>query len=173
MATYLRAGNQPATLLGHDRGMARFLVVLFAALLAASTATASGKEKEEKPKTVGQYVDLSPVALPIVANGRLINYVFVSVRVVLKSTANTPKIREREPYFRDALVRAGHRTPFNSASDYTSIDEKKLEASLFREVVAIAGPRDIQSVKVLSQTPKTLAGLPKIGVRSGVSDVRP
>ena len=153
--------------------MTRFLVVLLAALLASSTATASGKKKEEEGKTVGQYVDLSSVALPIVANGRLVNYVFVSARVVLKSGANTSKIREREPYFRDALVRAGHRTPFNSATDYTSVDEKKLAAPLFREVVLLAGARDIESVKVMSQTPKTRAGLPKIDGRSSVGEVRP
>ena len=154
--------------------MKRFLSIFFIAVLISSTATASGKNKgEDEAKTVGQYVDLSSVALPIVADGRLINYVFVSVRVVLKSTANTSKIREREPYFRDALVRAGHRTPFNSATDYTSIDEKKLEAVLLREVVAIAGARDIQAVKVMAQTPKTRAGLPKIGGRTSVGEVRP
>ena len=50
--------------------------------------------------------------MPIVVDGQLVNYVFVYVRLNLTSGANATRLREKEPFFRDALVRAGHRTPF-------------------------------------------------------------
>ncbi len=43
------------------------------------------------------------------------NYVFVIVRINLTTTANAAQLREKEPFFRDALVRAGHRTPFSQS----------------------------------------------------------
>ncbi|HXA39575.1 MAG TPA: hypothetical protein VNW53_11285 [Phenylobacterium sp.] len=108
----------------------------------------------EKPKEVGQYVDLQPVAMPIVIDGRLVNYVFVYVRVNLKGGADIIKARDREPAFRDALVRDGHRTPFVLANDWSRIDEAKLIAAMTRDAAAITGPGVVASVSVTSQTPQ-------------------
>jgi len=130
--------------------------LILAALIAASPALAKEGGKVE----VGQYVDLSPVALPIVVRGELVNYVFVYVRINLTSGANPVKLREKEPYFRDALVRAGHRTPFTKADDYLSIDVPRLTATLQREASLIAGPGMVRSVVVTSQAPKRRAGVP-------------
>ena len=140
--------------------MDRRALIAFAPLaLLAAPAWAS---EEKKPvKADGQYVDLSPVALPIVVRGLLVNYVFVSVRIQLSTLANTGKLRTREPYFRDALVRAGHRAPFFTlATDYTKIDEVKLKAVLLREAIAIGGAKEVKSVTLLSQSPKKRTGLP-------------
>ena len=96
------------------------------------------------------------LAEPLMVDGQVVNYIFVTVRIDLTPSANAAKLREREPYFRDALVRAGNRTPFTLASDYTKIDEARLVASLTRDAVAIAGAGAVRGVKVLSQAPKSL-----------------
>jgi len=113
------------------------------------------------------------VALPIVVDGKLINYVFVSVRVVLTTSANTAKLREREPYFRDALVRAGHRTPFTNSKDYMSVDVPRLQATMMREAVAIAGPKDIKAITITSQAPKRRIAPPKAAGPRGAAEIRP
>ena len=131
--------------------MLKRLLILVAplALLAGSV------QAEEKPKTaVGQYVDLQPVALPIVVDGRLVNYVFVYVRVNLTGGADVTKIRTKEPFFRDALVREGHRTPFIVPGDWEKVDEAKLSAVMTRDAAAIAGPGAVSSVIVTSQAPQ-------------------
>ena len=130
-------------------------------VLAASAAQASGGGGEGGKAAGGQYVDLSPVALPIVLNGRLINYVFVQVRLNLAPSADALKIREKEPWFRDALVRAAHRTPFTKATDYTVVDEARMKAALMREAAAIAPARNLLSVTLVSQTPKQRSRLPR------------
>lgn len=117
--------------------------------LGAGAARAEGESKK-----VGQYVDISPVALPIGVNGRLLNYVFATVRVNLSSGADANKLREKEPYFRDALVRAGHRTPFTLANDYNRLDQAKLKASLMREAAALVGAANLASIEVVSETPR-------------------
>jgi len=127
-----------------------------ALILALASAPAVASEPKSKSEESGQYVAVSPVGLPVVVGGKVINYVFVTVRIDLSPTANAAKLREREPYFRDALVRAGNRTPFTLASDYTKIDEKRLVAAMTRDAVAIAGPGAVRGVKVVSQAPKSL-----------------
>jgi len=134
--------------------------VIAAAPLALFAAGARASEpKPERPS--GQYVDLSPVALPIVVDGKVVNYVFVYARVNLSASADLQKLRTKEPFFRDALVRAGHRTPFTDPHDYFRVDEVKLKAAFLREAQAIGGSRDVVSVSVESQTPKRRTGIPK------------
>lgn len=129
------------------------LLAIAGQALAAETAA---------PKTPdGQYVDLAPVALPIVVEGQLINYVFVSTRLQLSASADAAKLRAKEPFFRDALVRAAHKTPFTNPSDYTKVDVPRLQAVLLREATAIAGGKGIKAAVVTSQTPKRRLGLPK------------
>lgn len=125
-----------------------------ATALVAGAAHAGEKPKEGgKSKEVGQYVELQPVAMPIVADGRLVNYVFVSVRVNLKAGADVSKVRDKEPLFRDALVRDGHRTPFVLPTDWQKVDEAKLIATMLRDANQIA-PGVVASVVVTQQTPQ-------------------
>jgi hypothetical protein len=131
--------------------MKRFAVALALALLAAPVAA------EEKKKDEGsQNISISPVGLPIVVDGKVVNYVFVTIRLDLAPLVNSTKLREKEPYFRDALVRAGHRTPFTLRSDLTKVDEAKLKAVMMQEATAIAGPGAVRAVVIVSQAPKTM-----------------
>lgn len=151
--------------------MIRRVCIALLALALATPALAEGKKAE--PKEVGQYVDLSPVALPIAVNGRLVNYVFVSVRILLSGQANTPKLRGKEPFFRDALVRLAHRTPFTDPKNYQAVDAARLQASLLHEAVVIAGAGDVTGVVVTSQTPKKLVPPPGQSTRPGANEIHP
>ena len=139
----------------------RALLAPIFGLAALTFATTAGHASEKEAKgDVGMYVDLQPVGMPIVVNRQLVNYVFVYVRINLTSGANVSRLREKEPFFRDALVRAGHRTPFTLASDYGAVDVPKLTAALTRDATAIAGPGQIRSVVVTSQAPRRRARIP-------------
>ncbi|MDO9335360.1 MAG: hypothetical protein Q7T61_03075 [Caulobacter sp.] len=137
----------------------RALLALAPALLAASAAQASAPA--EKKESGGQYVDLAPIALPVVVGRRLVNYVFVSLRLNLTPSADMAKLRAKEPWFRDAVVRAGHRQPFTDPKNYLVLDAARLKAVLLREAGAIAGPRNFTSVTINSMTPKQRSGLPR------------
>jgi hypothetical protein len=135
----------------------RALLLSLPLALAAGAAFAQAKE-------AGNYVDLAPVPLPVVVNGRLVNYVFVYMRVNLVANADTPRWRDKEPYFRDALVRLGYRTPFTWPADYTRLDEARLKAALYQAAVGVTGPGVVASVEVLpGGGPMKRTGLPKPG----------
>lgn len=136
----------------------RSLLAALPVLLFARQASAAGKSAGKEPTT--QHLDISPVALPVVLGSRVVNYIFVSVRLNLAPMANVQKIRAREPFFRDALVRAGHRAPFTAHKDFVSLDEARLKTVMLKEAVRLGG-KDVQGVAVMSQTAKRQSGLPK------------
>ena len=135
------------------------ILALSLALAASASVAAAGDDKQ--PQTVGQYVDLQPVAMPIVVNGQLVNYVFVYVRINLAARADVIRLRTKEPFFRDALVREGHRTPFIVPGDWQRIDERRLSNALMRDAQAIAGAENVNSVVVTSQAPQRRALPPR------------
>ncbi len=139
----------------------RSLIALIPFMLAAGPAAAAGGGAKPAGKSgAAQHIDISPVALPVTIGSRVVNYIFVGVRLNLSAMANVQKLREREPFFRDALVRAGHRTPFTGKSDFTSLDVERLKSVMLKEAVRLGG-KDVQSVAVTSQTAKRQSGLPK------------
>jgi hypothetical protein len=111
---------------------------------------------QDKPATV----QLGAVALPVVVNGRLINYVFVTVKLDLSPTADGAVVRSKEPFFRDALVRAGHRTPFTLASDYTRLDDKRIRAEVISDAAVILGRGVLANVEIVKQVSQRRSGLP-------------
>lgn len=143
--------------------MRRLVLILAGCLTLVASSALAAEGGKEKGKDPGQYVDLQPVGLPVVLDGRLINYVFVSIRIQLTPQANVSKLRSLEPYFRDALVKLGHHTPFTSATSYSTLDMPRLKAAFDREAAGIAGPGAVKSIDVVAETPQRTSGLPRPG----------
>ena len=135
----------------------RDLIAATAALSAVATAAAA----EDAPAG-GQSLSMPGVGLPIIAGGRLRNYVFVSLRLHLGGSATPETMRPKEAFLRDALVRAGHRTPFVVVGDWTRIDTVALSTSLMRSAATIAGRGSVTRVEIVSQAPRR-----RIGVQAG------
>lgn len=141
--------------------MSRLLALALACCLAANVAQASAPPKEDKKKDGGSNLEMAPVALPVVVDGQVVNYVFATVKINLSATADLARWRAREPYIRDAVVKTAHRTPFTRTDDYLSLDEARLKASVQREAAAVMGAKDIKSVVVVQQIPKKRTGVPR------------
>ena len=128
---------------------------------------------EEKGKAAAaQTIALEAVALPIIIDGRLINYVFCSIRLDLYPNADGAKVRAKEEYFRDDLVRVGHRTPFVLKDDYTRVDEAKVRAEILRIAPGLVGPGLIRSATIVKQASQKLMALPP-SQRTGSREIVP
>jgi hypothetical protein len=131
------------------------LIVAVLAGLGSPLCLGPALAAESAAPAADQSVTLATVALPLVVDGQVVNYVFVSVKLLLTPSADASALRDKEPYFRDALVRAAHRgAPFVRSGDNNRLDEGRLKAVMYREAVALAGPGKIAGVAVLSQTPQ-------------------
>ena len=131
------------------------------ALAVIAAALAGPAAAEQAIKGANPTVLMTPVAMPVVVNGRLVNYVFVTIRLSLSPKADSVKLRAMEPYFRDALVRAGHRTPFTRADNYTLLDDARLKAALLREANAIGGAGSVIGATINREQAMHIDGLPK------------
>jgi hypothetical protein len=136
-------------------------VSLLTLLAAASIAGAAVAQEGGTPPPPSPTVLMSPLALPIVVDGQLVNYVFVTLRLRLSPNADSLKMRAMEPYFRDALVRYGHRKPFVRPDNYTVLDDDKLKAAVLSQAAALVGPGMIASAQVVREQSEHYTGLPK------------
>ncbi|MBO9560614.1 MAG: hypothetical protein J7515_18780 [Caulobacter sp.] len=136
-----------------------FLTVSLALLATPALARSAKKEKkggkegegEEAPDPV---IKLQSMALPVIANGKLINYVFVQMSITLKPGVPTTIFEDKEPILRDAIVREAHAKPFVRPDSYVALDEGRLKASVLRETNGLIGPGKVALVAVIKQTPR-------------------
>jgi len=105
-------------------------------------------------------VNLQGVGLPVIAGGRVRNYVFVSIRLHLSGSAVMEAVRAKDAHFRDALVKAAHRTPFTVADNWSQLDAAALSRSLMAAAARIAGQGKVTRVEVLHQAPRRRTGIP-------------
>lgn len=105
-------------------------------------------------------LSIAGLGLPVIEGGRLRNYVFVALRLELGAGKTVEQMRPKEAFFRDALVKAAHRTPFTVAGDWTRLDERALSAALVSASVAISGRGSVRRVEVVSQSPRRRTGMP-------------
>lgn len=141
--------------------MRRLHIFILSLSLAVAATTAHAAE-DKKKGAEGLDVNMSAVAAPVLFHGRVVNYIFVTLRLMLRPGSDPVKLREKEPYFRDALVRLASRTPLNKPNDLSKINEPLLKADMVAECAKIVGPGVVTSIVIVSQAPQHEAwDLPK------------
>lgn len=124
------------------------------ALIAALIATPAMAVEGAATIKIDPSIPLAPVAVPITENGKLVNYVFLSIKIMLSPKADLYRLVGQEPYYRDALVRAGHRQNLGVPGDPNRVDEKLVKAVLKREAASFMDARMIASIEIVRQDPK-------------------
>jgi hypothetical protein len=128
------------------------LLALASALISGQTSFAAEKKPEVKPGSSS--FQLQPVALPVVINGRLANYIFVTLRLTLSPRADAEKLRAQEPFFRDALIRGAYSRPLHQAADPNRVNEAALRGLVLSESARIAGPGMVVAVQLTRAQPQ-------------------
>ncbi len=142
------------------RRFAPLALGLMIAVAPVQPVLAAADKDKDKDKSAAQTIALQAVALPIIVDGQLINYVFCSIRLDLYPNADGSKVRAKEEYFRDDLVRMGHRMPFTRKDDYTKVDEARVRAEVLRIAPTLVGTGVIRSATITKQSSQKLMTLP-------------
>lgn len=142
-----------------------FLAASLALLATPAFARSAKKEKKggkegEGEEAADPVIKLQSMALPIIASGKLVNYVFVQMTVTLKPGGLVTVFEGKEPQLRDAIVREAHAKPFVRPDSYVALDEARLKASVLREVNGLIGPGKVAMVTVVKQTPRHFVAPP-------------
>lgn len=129
-------------------------VALAAGAASTSEASSSGGSSPAPAMSI------SGLGLPVIEAGRLRNYVFVSLRLHLSAGKTPEQMKSKEPFLRDALVKAAHRAPFSVPGDWTRLNERALSASLIAAAGVVAGRGSVTRVEVVAQNPRRRTGMP-------------
>jgi hypothetical protein len=136
------------------------LALLATPALARSAKKEKGGKEGEGEEKADPVIKLQSMALPVIAAGKLVNYVFVQMTVTLKPGVLVTVFEGKEPLLRDAIVREAHSKPFLRPDSYVALDEARLKASVLREVNGLIGPGKVALVTVVKQTPRNFMAPP-------------
>jgi hypothetical protein len=120
-------------------------------LAAALMVPAASAQADDRGGGEPAVVNIPGVGLPVIADGRLRNYVFVSLRLHLAPGRSPDLVRHKDAFFRDALVKAAHRTPFTVPGTWTQLNAAAMSAALLRAAPGICGAGVVSRVEILNQ----------------------
>ena len=137
----------------------------FAAALIASTLLAGHGAAHAQPAANAEAdsartMDAAYIAVPVVREGRLVNYLFVSVRIDIAPNVDLWRTRERAHFLRDALLRAAHRTPLADAAHADQLHRPAALAAFraaAQQALGAGAVRGVTIVAVNSSRPAYLA----------------
>jgi len=104
---------------------------LLASTLMAGLAVARAEEHGAVAKEKGgasdadisRSMDAPYLAVPVVRDGQLVNYLFVSLRIQISPHVDLWRTRERAQFLRDALVRASHANALADPNDINKLNQ--------------------------------------------------
>ena len=88
------------------------------------TAAAKGGDAADSG-AAARSMDAPYLAVPVVRNGQLVNYLFVSARIEIAANVDLWRTREKAHFLRDALVRASHANDLADAEDTDALNEAR------------------------------------------------
>jgi len=139
------------------RRLSKGLIVLTAlsgaVVLSALTLVETPALAAPAPGPAGSTLYMSTVGVPIISGGRLVNYILVRLSLNLKPGTDVSRMTEKEPYFREALVRLAYHTHLNPANSLNKVDPAVVSAKMLPLCQAVAGPV-VTGVEVKYQEPE-------------------
>lgn len=129
------------------------LMCLFAGLASASSSSHAPKKPEaEREKGSGfagpriPTISMPALVTPVVVNGALEHYVFLSLTLELTSDEHKNMMLEKIPYLQDAYLREVHRASVAKDNDPKLLDEEGLKDRLMRVSATVVGPGIVKAI---------------------------
>ncbi|MBL9096104.1 MAG: hypothetical protein JNK07_04190 [Alphaproteobacteria bacterium] len=132
------------------------LLCVFAGAAAASGGGHGAKKEPEREKGSGfmgprvPTLSMPVLVAPVVVNGELHHYVFLSVTLELSGDEHKDMMLEKIPYLQDAFLRDVHRATITREAEPTLVDEDGLKARLIKVSDATVGPGIVKAVQLLN-----------------------
>ncbi|WP_135210444.1 hypothetical protein [Vitreimonas flagellata] len=131
---------------------------MIASTLLAGLANASGSPAKEKGKaeegeegaTSSRSMDAPYLAVPVMRDGVLVNYLFVSIRIEIAQGVDLWQTREKAHFLRDALVRASHANDLSDPQNNNALNEARA-IQVYRAAAAQAlGAQAVAGVSIVA-----------------------
>lgn len=122
-------------------------------LAGLANASGSGKAKGEEAgadQTSSRSMDAPYLAVPVIRDGQLVNYLFVSIRIEIQNGVDLWRTREQAHFLRDALVRASHGTDLASAEDNNALNEARAIEVYRAAAIQALGERAVGQITIVA-----------------------
>jgi hypothetical protein len=130
--------------------MALIASTLLAGLANASAPAAKAKAEGGEAASTARSMDAAYLAVPVLREGRMVNYLFVSVRIEVAAGVDLWRTRERAHFLRDALVRASHTADLSDPEDINALNEARAIEVFRAAAVRILGQNAVGAVSIVS-----------------------
>ena len=121
-------------------------IIIIAFLAATIVAPAYAEEESGKPAEIID-IELPVLIAPMVVNGRLEGYAYLTISLTPSSAAHIFELRSKVPYLQDAFLREVNHGTIVKASDPKAVDTDALKARLMARMRAIVPPDWVSAFK--------------------------
>lgn len=116
----------------------------------SAKAKAKGEEGAESAGASARSMDAPYLAVPVVRDGQLVNYLFISLRIEISNSVDLWRTREKAHFLRDALVRASHSADLSDPEDTNAVNEERA-IEVYRAAAAQAlGAQAVGGVQIVA-----------------------
>ena len=120
--------------------------LLLSALLAPMALGAGGDEEKASNKAV----ELPGLVIPVADDGKLVNYLFVSARIVVADGHDHWEFREQGHVIRDRILKAAHRHSFAMDGSKMELDKDATTKRITEAVETLFGEGCVAKVEFVS-----------------------
>ncbi len=111
---------------------------------------AKGEAESGEEQLSSRSMDAPYLAVPVVRDGELVNYLFVSLRIEISPAVDLWRTRERAHFLRDALVRASHSGNLADPEDNNALNEARALEVYRAAAIQALGERAVGNVTVVA-----------------------
>lgn len=133
--------------------MAMIASTLLAGLAAAQPSghgKAAATKGGEASTDASRSMDAPYLAVPVVRDGRLLNYLFVSIRIEIAPGVDVWRTREQAHFLRDALVRACHTNRLDDPNDPNHLNEARAIEVFRAAAIQTLGERAVGRISIIA-----------------------
>ncbi|MBL8537192.1 MAG: hypothetical protein JNM59_07290 [Hyphomonadaceae bacterium] len=123
---------------------------LLAGLANASGDKEKGKAAEGAEENSTRSMDAPYLAVPVVRDGQLANYLFVSLRIEIQNGVDLWRTREQAHFLRDALVRASHSTDLADPTNNNALNEARALEVYRAAAIQALGERAVGRISIVA-----------------------
>lgn len=127
----------------------RFLLAVMLVCAPLASYANEGAESEKDVPVGPQFVDIGPITVPILREGRIYQYVRVTVKLETKDAADAKQITDRMPSLNDAYLSSLYGAFYNSRDmDGSLINLERLKARLANANERVLPPNLVQNILI-------------------------
>lgn len=124
--------------------MRKALALLFV-LVGVTTAFAAQPADKSATEAATNNVEMLPVIAPIVIDGKLTGYFYISCKLVASSQSSAKAIRDKVPFIQDAFVRDVNIRPI-AVMDAEKVDRVALGNHMMEDARALVGAGTVTGI---------------------------